>query len=205
MEEEEGEADEEEEEQLKEEERLGLFFFAVASPLLFCHIVAFLWLFSMPCFLFEFQRLEKTISLMILCLAYIFSPVFYTAIVTDYYDLVRGTELSSQSSSSSSFGLRVSLSSAPSYGRFLGFCDGFGAPLSFFLPLSPMLLFTPSPVFSSHRGLSLVSLQLAHLAGKESFIRLLAFDPAESFSKIFSLFFEFLRKEKYSAHPLVSG
>ena len=37
-----GEADEEEEEQLKEEERLGLFFFAVASPLLFCHIVALL-------------------------------------------------------------------------------------------------------------------------------------------------------------------
>ena len=109
------------------------------------------------------------------------------------------------SQSSSSFGLRVSLSSAPSYGRFLGFCDGFGAPLSSFLPLSPMLLFAPSPVFSSHRGLSLVSLQLAHLAGKESFGRLLAFDPADANPKspkifvmkntarIFSLLAEWIR------------
>ena len=155
--EEEGEADEEEEEQLKEEERLGTVLFRGRFTVALLSYRCFPVAFFVAHYSFEFQRLEKTISLMILCLAYIFSPVFYTAIVTDYYDLVRGTELSSQSSSSS-FGLRVSLSSAPSYGRFLGFLGRFGAPLSSFLPLSPMLLFAPSPVFSSHRGLSLVSL-----------------------------------------------
>ena len=41
----------------------------------------------------------------------------------------------------------------------------------------------PSPALSSLRGLSLKSLQLAHLAGKESFARLLAFDPADANQK----------------------
>ena len=121
---------------------------------------------------------------MILYASKCFSPAFYTAIIiTDYYDFVRVTGLPPQSSSSSFGASRLLSLPRLHMDVSLGFLGRVRRAALFLSTTLSDASLRPSPALSSLRGLSLKSLQLAHLAGKESFGRLLAFDPADTNQK----------------------